>query len=286
MRRPGARRRRERASALPARHAVALGLLQGPTELLPISSSGHVVLAPALLGWPYERLEPRHRKAFEVALHAGTAAGLSVALRHEVAEVARSLDAPRLVRLFLATAPATAAGLLLHDSIAGRLSSPRNVAIAQIAAGAAMALADRRPTERSRDDAPFLDAIAVGVAQTAALAPGVSRGGAALTVLRLRRLERSSASEISRHAAAPIVLGAAALEAVRLVRRPPPATLARPFAAGVAAAFGSTIAAAGLARRMDGARSYAPLALYRMALGAFAIARLGGRRSPSDSMAA
>jgi undecaprenyl-diphosphatase len=236
------------------------------------------VLAPALLGWPYDRLDARHRKAFEVALHAGTAAGLGVALRREVAEVARSLDAPRLTRLFLATAPATAAGLLLHGPIAGRLSSPRHVAIAQVAAGAAMGLADRRPADRSRDDAPLLDAVAVGVAQTAALAPGVSRGGAALTALRLRRLERRSASEISRHAAAPIVLGAAALEAVRLLRRPPPVNLARPFAAGVAASFASTIAAAGLARTMDGARSYAPLAAYRIALGAVALSRLGRRR--------
>jgi len=240
------------------------------------------VLAPALLGWPYDRLDARHRKAFEVALHAGTAAGLGVALRREVAEVARSLDAPRLTRLFLATAPATAAGLLLHGPIAGRLSSPRHVAIAQVAAGAAMGLADRRPADRSRDDAPLLDAVAVGVAQTAALAPGVSRGGAALTALRLRRLERRSASEISRHAAAPIVLGAAALEAVRLLRRPPPVNLARPFAAGVAASFASTIAAAGLARTMDGARSYAPLAAYRIALGAVALSRLGRRRRASD----
>ena len=249
--------------------------------MLPISSSGHVVLAPALLGWPYDRLEASHRKAFEVALHAGTAAGLTVALRHEVAQVARSLDAPRLIRLFLATAPATAAGLLLHDAIAGRLSSPRNVAIAQLVAGAALGLADRRPTDRSRDDAPLLDAVAVGAAQTAALVPGISRGGAALTALRLRRLERRAASEISRHAAAPIVLGAAALEAVRVFRRPPPAVLARPFAAGVAASFASTIAAAGLARAMDGARSYAPLAVYRVALGTVALGRLRRRRRPS-----
>ena len=87
------------ASALPARHALALGLLHGPTELLPVSSSGHITLVPFLLGWPYPDLEPDLRKAFEVALHAGTAAGLLIALRGEVAEAIRDLDRRRLTLL-------------------------------------------------------------------------------------------------------------------------------------------------------------------------------------------
>ena len=62
-------------AALPLRHALALGLLHGPAELLPVSSSGHVTLVPWLLGWPYPELDPELRKAFEVALHAGTARG-------------------------------------------------------------------------------------------------------------------------------------------------------------------------------------------------------------------
>jgi undecaprenyl-diphosphatase len=262
---------------LATRHAVALGLIQGPAELLPISSSGHVVLLPALLGWPYQRLDPGHRKAFEVALHVGTAGGLTVALRREVAEVVASLDAGRFLRLLLATAPAVGAGLFLHVPIVERLSSPRRVAAAQIVAGAALWLADQRPTDRRHEDAPLADALAVGLAQSAALAPGVSRGGAALTMLRLRRVDRRSASEVSRHAAAPIVLGAAALEALRLARHPPPSDLALAFAAGAATASASTVAAAGLAGVMDRARSYAPLALYRMALGGFALRRLPRR---------
>ena len=269
---------------------MALGLVQGPTELLPISSSGHVVLLPALLGWPYQHVEPAHRKAFEVALHAGTAAGLTLALRREVMEVVTSLDAARLSRLVLATSPAVCAGLFLHAPIVERLSAPRRVAAAQALAGGALWLADRRATDRRHEAAPMADALAVGLAQAAALAPGVSRGGAALTMLRLRRVDRRSASEVSRHAAAPIVLGAAALEAARLTRRPPPASLARPFAAGAAAACASTIAAAGLVSVMDGARSYAPLAAYRVALGAFALWRLprprrrSGRRRPSVAL--
>ena len=71
---------RSERTALDAAHATALGILHGPAELLPVSSSGHVALVPWLLGWPYAGLDPEPRKAFEVALHAGTAAALIVAL--------------------------------------------------------------------------------------------------------------------------------------------------------------------------------------------------------------
>src|SRR5207249_8513180 len=77
---------------LSTRQAAALGALQGPTELLPVSSSGHLVLVPALLGWRYGELDGELRKSFEVALHAGTALALLIGLRHEVAEVLRELD--------------------------------------------------------------------------------------------------------------------------------------------------------------------------------------------------
>ncbi|HEV2076100.1 MAG TPA: undecaprenyl-diphosphate phosphatase [Thermoleophilaceae bacterium] len=255
------------------RHAVALGLVQGPTELIPISSSGHVVLVPVLLGWPYPSLDPALRKGFEVALHLGTAAGLAVALRREVMAVVGGLDRRRLYDMVLGAAPATAAGLALRHPVEGRLSIPRRVAAAQVVAGAALLLADRRPADREESDWRPADAVAMGLAQAAALAPGVSRGGAALTALRLRRMDRRSASVRSRHAAAPVVLGAAVLEAIRL-RGGIPTPLLRSFAAGAGAAFCSTIAAADLVPRMDRARTYAPLALYRMVLGGVALHRL------------
>ncbi|MFM8762874.1 MAG: undecaprenyl-diphosphate phosphatase, partial [Solirubrobacterales bacterium] len=76
--------------------AVALGLLHGPTELLPVSSSGHTTLVPWLLGSSYPQHDPALRKSFEIALHAGTAAGLLWALRREVGEASRGLDGRRL----------------------------------------------------------------------------------------------------------------------------------------------------------------------------------------------
>ena len=112
-----------------------------------------------------------------------------------------------------------------------------------------------------------------------ALAPGVSRGGASLTALRLRRVERPAAHRLSRHAALPIILAATALKGTRLARTGLPPGLAGPFAAGTLAAFGSTLASARLIPRMDRARSYAPFALYRIGLGCVALGRAGLTRS-------
>src|SRR5215218_7266663 len=90
------RRARRPAAGLKLSHALALGALHGPAELLPVSSSAHTTLVPWLLRWPYPRLDPELRKAFEVALHAGTAAALLIGLRDEVAEAAHGLDRRRV----------------------------------------------------------------------------------------------------------------------------------------------------------------------------------------------
>ena len=253
--------------------------MQGPAELLPVSSSGHLVLLPALLGSPYARLDPELRKSFEVALHLGTAAALVIALRAEVRDVVLELDARRLLRVGLTFLPAAVTALAFERSIEERLGSVRPVAVAQIAGGLALAAADRRPAIRARDEAGELDHLAIGVGQAAALVPGVSRNGATLTAARLRRFDRPAASRLSRHAALPIILAATALKGFRLARRGLPPAVAAPFAAGTAAAFASTLAASRLLGRIDRAGSYAPFAAYRTALGPAALSRprAGGR---------
>src|SRR6202035_3996519 len=85
---------RDRES-LPLRHAVALGLAQGPTELLPVSSSGHTTLIPFLAGWPYAELDDEVRKSFEVALHAGAGLALAIDMRRELIDAMRDLDLRR-----------------------------------------------------------------------------------------------------------------------------------------------------------------------------------------------
>jgi undecaprenyl-diphosphatase len=259
---------------IPLRHALALGALQGPTELLPVSSSGHLVLAPQLLGWPYPDLDPELRKSFEVALHLGGAAALALALRNEVLGVISALDVRRLAGVMLGFAPPAVAALAFERQIEGGLGGPRQVAVAQIAAGTALALADSAPASRHQDDAGLLDHFLIGVGQATALVPGVSRNGATLTAARLRGFARPAASRLSRHAALPVILGAGALKGARLARRGLPAGLALPFAAGAAAAFGSTLGAARLVPSVDRARSYRPFAAYRVTLGAIALRRL------------
>jgi undecaprenyl-diphosphatase len=258
--------------------AVALGALQGPAELLPVSSSGHLVLVPELLGWSYRELDPEMKKSFEVALHAGTALALLIALRHEVAEALGELDGARLLRHGLTFLPPGAAAFLFERRIEERLGTPASVAGAQVAAGALLAIADRSPACRDRESATAADALVLGLAQACALAPGVSRNGAMLTAARALRFRRRAANVLSRHAALPIILAAAGLKGVRLWRRGMPPEIAGAFALGALASFASTLASTRLVSMVDDARSYLPFALYRVALGGVALPRLSARQ--------
>ena len=256
---------------LPIRHAVALGVIQGTAELLPVSSSAHLAVIPRLLGWPYARLGPELRKAFEVALHAGTATALAVVLRGEIAQAVRELDRPRALGAALVLTPPAVAGLVLERPIERRLGAPRHVATVQIVAGLVLAAADRRPADRSHSAARPIDDLLLGLAQAVALVPGVSRNGAALTAARLRRVDRAGANRLSRDAALPVLIAAAGLKGARLARRGMPAGLGAPFTAGFAAALLSAIASRRLLERFEHASSYAPLAAYRLAFGLLAI---------------
>jgi undecaprenyl-diphosphatase len=253
--------------------AALLGAIQGPAELLPVSSSGHLTLVPALLGWDLTDLDPELRKSFDVALHAGTAAALAIALRGEVAEVLRTLDIRRALGIVQMLAPAALAALLFERAIEQRLGSPRSVAIAQICGGLALAAADRSPAVRPRSEAGPREHLLIGLGQACALVPGVSRNGATLTAARLLRFERPAASVLSRHAALPVIAGATFLKGLRLARRGLPRETRATFAAGAAAAFASTLACSPLVARMDRAPSYAPFGAYRVALGLVALSR-------------
>ena len=128
---------------LPLRQAVALGLLHGPTELLPISSSGHTTLVPWLAGWPYERLDPELRKAFEVALHAGTASALLLRPPWDRPPWgpgndggARGVGA-QLGFLAAAVIPPALTGYALGEQIERRLGTPATIAAGLLAGSAA-----------------------------------------------------------------------------------------------------------------------------------------------------
>jgi undecaprenyl-diphosphatase len=262
---------------LPLTHAIVLGAVQGPAELLPVSSSGHLVLLPAMLGWQYRDLDPEIRKSVEVALHAGGAAALLIGLRKEVAEYLRSFRLHNLAALTLSFAPAALIALRFERPIEQRLSEPYPVAIALLAGSAAMAVADGRPERRSRDDARLMDAIVIGAAQALALAPGVSRNGATLAAARWRGFRRADANVISRQIALPVIVGASVLKGARLARREFPPGLGQGMAAGALAAFSSTLVSMRLIAMLERSRSLLPYVAYRAALGTAALYALRKR---------
>jgi undecaprenyl-diphosphatase len=263
------RRARSAQSRLKLSHALALGALHGPAELLPVSSSAHTTLVPWLLGWSYPDLDPELRKAFEVALHAGTAAALLVGLRDEVADAARGLDRRRVTLVVGSFVPPAIVGWTLERPIERRLGTPPTIAAGLAAGAAAMWVADARSAQwRSRTDAGLADALALGLAQACALVPGVSRNGATLTAARVRGFRRADANALSRHVALPVIVGATLLKGVRLARRGLPGGVAGAFAAGIGAAFASTLGSVRLIRAVERDRSLAPYAAYRLALAA------------------
>jgi len=265
--------------SLKLRHALALGLVQGPTELLPVSSSAHTILIPLLAGWPYYELDPELRKSFEVALHAGAGVALALGMRWHPAD--GTLPRPRAAVVALALLPPAIAGLTLEQVIERRLGGPRSTAVGLAGGALAMALADVRVPGGSRGGrrAGLCDGLALGLAQAAALAPGVSRTGATLTAARARGFSRSQAHGLSRLSGLPVILGASALKAARMLKGDGiPAGAPGLLAAGGGSAFLSTLASA----RLMGARgcerrSLLPYAVYRCVLAA-AVARETRRR--------
>ena len=255
----------QRRGRLSVRQAVVLGLIQGPTEVLPVSSSGHLVLVPALLDWPYAHLPADVRKTFEVALHTGAGLALLWLLRKDAIEAARDPLGTALL-----TAPAAAIALGLEDKIEQKASHPSVAARAQIAAGVALAAADYRKRGKGSDPLRRSGELVVGLAQAAALVPGVSRNGATLTAARALGLDPESAARISWRAGLPIIGGATLLKLVRLHQRGLDPDLRRAFVAGAAAAFASTLIASPLLR----VRRHRATAAYRIALGACALHRL------------
>ncbi|MFI5010393.1 MAG: undecaprenyl-diphosphate phosphatase [Solirubrobacterales bacterium] len=257
---------------LPLRHALVLGLVHGPTELLPVSSSAHTALLPRLAGWPAAELDPEQAKTLEVALHAGAALELALALRAVLWAELRRLDRRRLGVLALSLAPPALVGYALEGPIERRLGGPRTVAFGLAAGGLAMAVADLRGLRtRTVEDAGPCDGLLLGLAQALALLPGVSRNGATLTAARARGFTRADSQALSWLIALPVLLGAAALKGRRLAQRGVPPGLGAPLGAGAGAAFVSTLACSPLVAPGRRSRSLLPFSLYRGALAALVI---------------
>jgi undecaprenyl-diphosphatase len=245
---------------------------------VPVSSSAHVTVVPELLGWDHGEIEPELRKAFEVALHAGTAAALVIDSRRALA--ARR-DPRRLGVLAASSAPPALAGFLLKNRIEQRLGTETTIAAGLVAGALAMMLADRAPETRDADDVRVSDGIWLGLAQAGALMPGVSRSGATLSAARLRGFTRAAAARLSIDVGLPVIAGAAGLEAAGLAGQELEPGWRRALAAGAGAAFVSTLISVRLIRPEAG-RCLSGWAAYRLALAGLILVRRASRarRSP------
>ena len=252
--------------------AVLLGVVQGLSEFLPISSSGHLIVTPWLLGWP------PHSLAFDVALHVGTlvavlyafagdwwrllGSGLRGALR------GRPFAEPegRLLGLLaLASLPGAVAGLLLEDWAETVFRSPALVALTMSLMGVVLFLADRRAPEAtpdSPDDSPvsLRDGLLIGLAQALALVPGVSRSGATISMALFLGYRRPAAARFSFLLATPITLGAALVKVPHLARSGERMSL---VLTGIAVAGVVGFAAIRFLLAYVRTRSYRPFVYYR-----------------------
>lgn len=246
--------------------AAALGVVQGLTEFLPVSSSAHLVLFPRFLGWPYQGL------AFDVALHWGTLAALALAFGRDwwnLTAAGLRRDGSASSRLFwglaLATLPAVAAGLLVQDLVEPVFQQPRRMALNLIGFGLLLGLADRAGRgDRGLEALDWRGALAIGLAQALALMPGVSRSGVTITAGLFLGLRRGDAARFSFLMAAPVVLGAGVLK----LGDAGPALRTGAFWIGVAAAAASGYAAIRLLLGFVRRRSLLVFVLYRAVLGA------------------
>jgi undecaprenyl-diphosphatase len=201
--------------------AIALGVLQGLGEFLPISSSGHLIVAPWLLGWPVQSL------SFDVALHLGTLAAVLWAFAGDWWRLLRGgltglrerrpLGTPEgrlLLAIALACVPAVIAGLALEDWADTTFRSPALVACTMAAMGIVLFVADRAAADGQGTVAgiTYRDALIIGAAQALALVPGVSRSGATISAALFLRYRREEAARFSFLLSTPITFAAAALK--------------------------------------------------------------------------
>jgi undecaprenyl-diphosphatase len=259
-----------------ARHAAALGALHGPAELVPVSSSAHVALAAWLVGWG--DASGARRKELEVLLHAGTGVALGWVLRREAAGALRARSARRAAMHLLALGVPSAIGLAFEETVEERLGTPVATAAGLVAGAVLLVGADAIPEgSRRAADAGPVDGDLLGLAQAAALWPGVSRRGATLAAARLRGYGREEASALSWEIALPVLVAATALKGRRLLSDPPAPDGRVALAAGALAALGSTLAAAPLLRAVERGPWW-PYAAERVGLAGVVLQRWHARR--------
>jgi undecaprenyl-diphosphatase len=259
--------------------ALVLGIVQGATELLPISSSGHLILVPWAANWHYLETHESFNKTFDVALHLGTLVAVvgyfwSDIVRYVVAWFGtlrrrriETADERIAWAVAAATIPAAIAGAVGESVIEKHLGDPWQIAVALAVFGVLLWLADRLPQQRGLEDVGIRNGFLIGLAQVLALIPGVSRSGITITAARAWKLERDDAARFSFLLLVPVVLGAVVYKGLKnVVLEPLPPGSTGPFVVGTLASVAVGLVAIkallGYVRRHD----YTIFAAYRVAL--------------------
>lgn len=258
--------------------AAILGVVEGLTEFLPISSTGHLILAGSLLGWTDDKA-----KLFEIAIQTGAILAVVWFYREKLIAtlfgIFSSADARRFaLNVFIAFLPAAILGAILGKAIKQVLFKPVPVALAFVVGAFVIIWVERRQRGRTEtprvqdiDDLTWVDAVKLGLAQSLALIPGTSRSGATIIGGMLFGLSRKAATEFSFFLAIPTLIGAGAYETYKF--RSLLSTDDIPlFAVGLATAFLSALACVRWLLRFVATHDFIPFAWYRIAFGVVVVA--------------
>ena len=297
---------------MPILHAIVLGIVQGLSEFLPISSSGHLELVPWLFGWDDFARDPDLETTFDVALHLGTLVGAVAYFRDDLLRLATAGvgalrprrrragaargraeadagegpietgvelapgpgrgtdgDASLAWLLLLSAMPAGITGILFRDTFERIGETEWLIGLLLIVFGLVLLVADRLGGEREADAFTARDALLMGMAQAAALQPGVSRSGVTITTSRAIGFRRDAAARLSFLMSLPIIGGAVVYEGLGvLVGEGIPGNFLLPFLAGVVASGVTGFAAVWATLRIVRSRTFTPFVVYRCIVGA------------------
>jgi undecaprenyl-diphosphatase len=265
------------STRLPDWQALVLGLVQGFTELLPISSSGHLIIVPWLGDWTYLQEHEAFNKTFDVALHLGTLVAVVAYFWHDL--IGYLVAWARSVRrrsvesgdekigwiIVVASIPAAVIGAAFQSVIEGRLGEPWQIAILMATFALVLYWADRRPERKDVGEIGLWQGLLVGLAQSVALAPGVSRSGITISAGRFLGLTRDAAARLSFLLLVPITFGAVLLKGYRDVLQGelPPGWVG-PFVVGTIASAGSGLLAINWLLGYVRGHNYTVFVVYRL----------------------
>jgi undecaprenyl-diphosphatase len=264
--------------------ALLLGIVQGLTEFLPISSSGHLILVPWLQDYRFLLEHPGFNKTFDVALHAGTliavVAYFRVELRAMAVGFARTIRARRVGQhvderlawvVIVATIPAVIVGAVGEDWIDENLGEPWMISVLLIGFGLLLFHADRHPGTHGIEEVGMRHGVLIGLAQSLALSPGVSRSGITMTAGRYLGLSRETAARVSFLLLVPVTAGAVVYKGIEAASEGLPEGVVGPMIVGtIASALSGYAAIAGLLRLVR-THSYSPFVVYRVGAGLFVL---------------